>query len=390
MEHDRHQILVEEATESYARVVVEPLERGYGITLGNALRRVLLSSIAGAAISAVRIEGVLHEFSTIPGVREDVIELLMNLKTVPVRSWSSDVKTLRVEVEGPKVVTAADISPDSEVEFVDPDVPLCTLEAGRTLQMDLYVESGTGYAAIDRARPPYLPIDALMIDAIFSPVRRVKYEVQDKRMGQRTDYDRLVLEIETNGVIAPVQAVAQAAALLSRYFGSVASALSVREESPAVREGEDASGPEVASDVPAFPIIPGVEQSVLARPVRDLELSVRSENCLLRGGVHLIGDLVGRSKDDLLKIRNLGKISLREIEEKLVNFGLALGGGSSSEGEEPEDGEGEGSEPSEEPRLSLVPQETEEVADLDDVTPSDPEPDSPAQPGALEAEAKEE
>jgi DNA-directed RNA polymerase subunit alpha len=221
-------------------------------------------------------------------------------------------------------------------------------------------------------------------------VRRVKYEVQDKRMGQRTDYDRLVLEIETNGVIAPVQAVAQAAALLSRYFGSVASALSVREESPAVREGEDASGPEVASDVPAFPIIPGVEQSVLARPVRDLELSVRSENCLLRGGVHLIGDLVGRSKDDLLKIRNLGKISLREIEEKLVNFGLALGGGSSSEGEEPEDGEGEGSEPSEEPRLSLVPQETEEVADLDDVTPSDPEPDSPAQPGALEAEAKEE
>jgi DNA-directed RNA polymerase subunit alpha len=318
-------------------VVVEPLERGYGITLGNALRRVLLSSIGGAAVSAVRIEGVLHEFSTIPGVREDVIELLMNLKRIPVRCWSSEVKTLRLEAEGPKVVTAMDIMPDSDVEFVDPKAPICTLEAGKRVQMDLYVEGGTGYAAIDRPRPAYLPVDALLIDSVFSPVLRVKYEIQDKRMGQRTDYDRLVLEVQTNGVISPVHAVAQAASLLERYFDSISGALSVRE--PEMGTIPEEGLPESLPEIPVYPAIPGVEQSILTRPVRDLELSVRSENCLLRGGVHLIGDLVGRSKEDLLKIRNLGKISLREIEEKLSRFNLILGGAasgldSSEEGDE--------------------------------------------------------
>ena len=329
LEHDRHEIIVEEITPSYGRIVLEPLERGYGITLGNALRRVLLSSIPGASISAVRIEGVLHEFSTVPGVREDVIELLVNLKHVPLRCYNAELKTLHLEVEGPKTVTAADIQPDADVEYVDPEAVICTLEAGHRISMDLYVEQGIGYAAIDRPRPAYLPVDALLIDAVFSPAKRVKYEVQDVRMGQRTDYDRLVLEVWTNGVVTPKEAVAKASAILEGYFRSLTNVLSSRPSQGGALP-EDAISPEgegvPAEGDPAEEPVRFFENALLARPVRDLELSVRSENCLLRGGVHVIGDLVGRAREDLLKIRNLGKISLKEIEEKLEKFGLSLGG----------------------------------------------------------------
>lgn len=328
MEHDRHEIIIEESTPSFGRVVIEPLERGYGVTLGNALRRVLLSSISGAAVTAVRVYGALHEFSTVPGVQEDVIELLLNLKHVPVRSHSSEVRTVHLEIDGPKVVTAGDIEPDSEVEFVDPDAYICTLEENHRLTMDLYIERGTGYIPIDRPRPAYLPIDALLIDAIFSPVKRVKYEIQDKRMGQRTDYDRLLLEIWTNGVVTPELATAQASKIISGYFASISDALCVKEEGASDGSSSEAGADGVAggsgADNPAYDRIK--DSPALMRPVRDLELSVRSENCLLRGGVHLIGDLIGRSRADLLKIRNLGKISLSEIEEKLALFDLSLTG----------------------------------------------------------------
>ncbi|NLD06019.1 MAG: DNA-directed RNA polymerase subunit alpha [Synergistaceae bacterium] len=336
MEHDRHEIIVQESTPSYGKITIEPLEIGYGVTLGNSLRRVLLSSISGAAIVAVRIEGVLHEFSTVPGVKEDVIELLINLKHIPVRCHSSAVTTLRLEVKGPKVITAADIEPDSEVEFPDPDAYICTLEEGSTLIMDLYVGTGTGYLPIDRPRASYMPVDALQTDVLYSPVKRVRYDIQDKRMGQRTDYDSLTLEIWTNGVVSPESAVIQASRVLKGYYSSIVDSLagpgsSALEE---IIKGEENTM--ALSGVPGFEkqaVITGFpmgENSIYSRPVRDLELSVRSENCLLRGGVHVIGELVSRTREDLLKIRNLGKISLREIEEKLSKFDLNLSGDISS------------------------------------------------------------
>lgn len=332
MEHDRHEIIVQESTPSYGKITIEPLEIGYGVTVGNSLRRVLLSSISGAAIVAVRIEGVLHEFSTVPGVKEDVIELLVNLKHIPVRCHSSSVVTLRLEAEGPKVVTVSDIAPDSEIEFPDPDAYICTIEEGSRVIMDLYVGTGTGYVPIDRPRASYLPIDALQTDVLYSPVKRVKYDIQDKRMGQRTDYDSLTIELWTNGVVSPESAVIQASRILKGYYSSIVDSLagpgtSALEE---IIRGEDNSksipgtvGFEKQAVMAGFPM---GENSIYSRPVRELELSVRSENCLLRGGVHVIGELVSRTRDDLLKIRNLGKISLREIEEKLSKFDLNLSG----------------------------------------------------------------
>jgi DNA-directed RNA polymerase subunit alpha len=328
LDHARYEIIVEESTASYGRIIIEPLERGYGVTLGNALRRVLLSSISGAAITAIRIDGVLHEFTTVPGVKEDLIELLMNIKHVPVRSFSQDFRILHLDVEGPKTVTAADIQPDSEVEFPSPDALICHLGDGAKLSMDFYVESGTGYAPLDRVRPVYLPIDALLVDAIFSPAKRVKYEVQDKRMGQRTDYDSLSLELWTNGVISPEGAVREASVILKEYFLNIA--LAVSRDDPEFQveiKGFDASkSDKITSEQMVKNLMKLGNNPAYARPVRDLELSVRSENCLMRGGVHFIGELVSRSRGDLLKIRNLGKISLNEIEEKLTKFDLTLSG----------------------------------------------------------------
>lgn len=330
MEHARYEIIVEESTPSYGKIVIEPLERGYGVTLGNSLRRVLLSSIAGAAITAVRVDGVLHEFSTVKGVKEDMIELLMNIKHVPVRSFSREVKLIRLEAEAgdaPRAITAKDIEPDSEIEFPDPDALICHLEAGEKVTMEFYVEAGIGYASIDRPRPQYLPVDALLVDAIFSPAKRVKYMVSDKRMGQRTDYDSLVMEIWTNGVVSPEEAVKQASVILKDYFISIAVAMVKDDDAIAEIQGYDPS--KYAEKSQNDSSVHGMnfgDNPAFSRPVRDLELSVRSENCLMRGGVHFIGELVSRSRADLLKIRNLGKISLKEIEEKLTKFDLALSG----------------------------------------------------------------
>ncbi|MGI6443015.1 MAG: DNA-directed RNA polymerase subunit alpha [Synergistaceae bacterium] len=335
MEHDRHEIIVQESTPSYGKITIEPLERGYGVTLGNSLRRVLLSSISGAAILAVRIEGVLHEFSTVPGVKEDVIELLVNLKHVPVRSHTNSVTTLRLEAEGPKVITAADISPDSEIEFPDPEAYICEIAAGHSIAMDIYVGTGTGYAPIDRPRASFLPIDALQADALFSPVQRVKYNISDKRMGQRTDYDSLTLEVWTNGAVSPESAIIEASRVLKSYYVSVVDTLAGPGSSALdeIIKGEDSASATLDTGYDKQPGIVGFpmgENSIYARPVRDLELSVRSENCLLRGEVRVIGELVARTREDLLKIRNLGKISLAEIESKLAKFDLHLSGDTDS------------------------------------------------------------
>lgn len=317
----RPEIRIEESSSTFARINIEPLERGYGSTLGNSLRRVLLSSIRGAAITSVRIDGVLHEFSTIPGVREDVIEILMNLKHVPLRSHSQEVRVLRLELEGGRAVTAADIQPDSEVEFVKPDAPICTMEDGARLSMDIYVEQGTGYASMERPRPPYLPVDALMVDAIYSPVLKVNYNVEAARVGQRTDYERLVLEIWTNGVHSPQATLREASSILRTYFGNIVEDL---EKMHPEGEGEQDAAKTAEGESEASAELLKSENDFLSRPVRDLELSIRSENCLLRGGIHTIGDLMSKNREDLLKIRNLGKISLKEIEEKMQRLGAML------------------------------------------------------------------
>jgi len=322
----RPEIKIENCSPTYARVILEPLERGYGVTLGNALRRVLLSSIKGAAISSVRIEGVLHEFSTVSGVQEDVIELLLNLKHIPVISYSPEVRVLRLEIDGPQKVSASMIQPDSEVEFVDPDAYICTVAEGGHISMDLYIEQGQGYSSIDRMRPAYLPADALLIDAIFTPVHRVQYEVQAARVGQRTDYDRLVMDVWTNGVVKPDIAVAEAAKTIRSYFGMIIEDIDRIYPSEGIDAEKDISisSPEDAISEELDTEITKEEDTLLSKPVRELELSIRSENCLLRGGIHSIGDLLSKSREDLLKIRNLGKISLREIDEKVNKLGFQL------------------------------------------------------------------
>ncbi len=319
MEHDRYEVVMQESTPSYGKLTIEPLERGYGVTVGNSLRRVLLSSISGAAIIAVRIEGVLHEFSTVPGVKEDVIELLVKLKSIAVSCHVNIVKTLRLEVTGPRIVTAADIQPDADIEFPNPNAYICTLEDGATLAMDIYISTGTGYAPIDRPRAPWLPADALQTDALFSPVERVKYEVGDKRQGQRTDYDSLNLEIWTNGTVTPENAIVQAGKILKSYYTSIVDTIAGPGSSDDIRDIVGDGSPKQK----AYQI---GDNAWLGRSVRDLELSVRSENCLLRGGVHLISELVEKTRDDLMKTRNLGRISLKEIEDKLAKLNLHLAG----------------------------------------------------------------
>ena len=315
----RPALKLEKNTPTYGKLSLEPLERGYGMTVGNALRRVLLSSIQGAAITSVRINGVLHEFSTIPGVREDVIEILMNLKHIPVRSKSKEVRIVTLDIEKAGVVTAADLPKDSELEFIDPSAKICTMEEGAHLVMDLYIEQGTGYLSSERPRPAFLPVDCLLTDAIFSPVLRVNYNVEAARVGQRTDYERLALEVWTNGVISPDAAVGEAAQIIETYFGHIVTSL---EEPLEVSDEASLDEENEGIGLPKVPI--GGDEDFLSHPVRELELSIRSENCLLRGGIQTIGDLLQRSRDDLLKIRNLGKISLTEIEEKVAKAGLTL------------------------------------------------------------------
>ena len=311
----------EKNTPTYGKLYLEPLERGYGMTLGNALRRVLLSSIQGAAITSVRFEGVLHEFSTIPGIREDVIEIMMNLKHIPVRSKSKEVRIITLDIKKDKggVVTAADLPPDPDLEFIDPDAKICTMEDGAHLVMDLYIEQGAGYLSAERPRSQFLPVDCLLTDAIFCPVLRVNYNVEAARVGQRTDYERLAMEIWTNGVVSPDAAVGEASRIIETYFGHIVTSI---EEPPEDTFPDESSSGGNGDESMKQPDVG--EDGFMERPVRELELSIRSENCLLRGGIHTVGELLQRSRDDLLKIRNLGKISLTEIEEKIKKAGLTL------------------------------------------------------------------
>ena len=339
----RFKVYIEEKTQDYGKLYLEPLERGYGDTLGNALRRLLLSSIRGAAVTAVKIEGVLHEFSTIKGVREDVIEILMNLKHIPIRAKTEQSelnadgfkiitldsdelpKDFFTREENPGVITAKDMPWDNDFEFFG-DGFLCTLEPNAHLIMEIYVERGVGYLSAERERPsqPPLPVNALLADAIFSPVKRVNYTIEPARVGQSIDYERLILEVWTNGALSPEEAVGEASRIAQDYFSQIADTVGTaplipsKPSEPEAPEKPVDGGTTMTKD-------DGTEENEFSQhSIHELELSIRSENCLLRGGIHTLGELLQRSRDDLLKIRNLGKISLTEIEKKLTSLGYAL------------------------------------------------------------------
>jgi len=299
----------ETLTDTYGKFTAEPLERGFGITVGNALRRVLLSSLQGSAIVAVKISGVAHEFSTIKGATEDVTEIILNLKDVLLKYDGEETKILTLEAEGPAIVRAADIQTDDRTTVINPEQHIVTLDEDAKLEMELWVKTGFGYVPAERNKDDDLPVGAIPIDAIYSPVSKVNYRVTNARVGQITDYDKLIMEVWTNGVVKPREAVGYAAKILKDQL----SIFIHFEEAPEI-EGVDEEVEET----------PDLDPN-LYRPVDELELSVRASNCLKNADIRLIGDLVQKSEGDLLKTKNFGRKSLNEIKEVLGMMGLALG-----------------------------------------------------------------
>ena len=302
----RPQIQENTVSEVRSRFSIEPLEPGFGYTLGNALRRTLLSSIPGAAISSVRIEGVLHEFATIPKVTEDVTDVILNLKELVLRSELDEPTTIYVKAKGPGEMTAGDVSPPAGVEVLNPDLHIATLAKGANLELEMVVERGVGYRPAERNKKPRDPIGVIPVDSIFSPVRRVSYSVENTRVEQMTDRDRLILDVETDGSITPREALASAGSTLFELvnlFSELAESQGI-----AIGPAEDES----------------LQSGELATIIEDLNLSVRSYNCLKREGINTVGDLVQRSEQELMDIRNFGQKSIDEVKAKLDELGLAL------------------------------------------------------------------
>ena len=295
----------------YGKFVCEPLERGYGTTLGNSLRRILLSSLPGAAITSIRIDGVLHEFSTIPGVRDDVTNIVLNLKSLCFKMYSEEPRVLRLDIKGEKEVSAADIITDPDVEILNPDLHIATLNEDGELHMEMTVERGKGYVAAEKNKKPDHVIGVIPIDSIFSPVQRVNYTVQDTRVGNVTDYDKLILEVWTDGSIRPEESVSRAAAILISHFKLFQKMAGIPEE----EEEEEVLPPE--------PEEPDASK-VLETTIDDLDLSVRSFNCLKRANINTVADLVSKTEEDMMKVRNLGRKSLEEVKKKLEEYDLAL------------------------------------------------------------------
>ncbi len=290
----------------YGRFVVEPLERGFGHTLGNSLRRVLLSSLPGVAVSSVHIEGVQHEFSTIPGVREDVTEIILNLKTIACKMYTDNPKQLSIDVKGPCELLAGDIRTDDEVEISNPDLHIATLNEDAHLQMQLTLERGRGYVSADKNKTPGMPIGVIPIDSIFTPVKKVNYTVEDTRVGQITDYDRLTLEIWTNGTLKPEEAISSAAKILNEHLNLFISLTDQVMPITMVQPEDDK------------------KDKVLEMTIEELDLSVRAYNCLKRAGINNVAELVTKNQEDMMKVRNLGRKSLEEVEQKLSALGLGL------------------------------------------------------------------
>lgn len=310
---ERPNIEVAEISEDkkYGKFVVEPLERGYGITLGNSLRRIMLSSLPGAAVSQVKIEGVLHEFSSIPGVKEDVTEIIMNIKSLAIKNSSetNEPKTAYIEFEGEGVVRASDIQADQDIEILNPDLVIATLSGGKEskLYMELTITKGRGYVSAEKNRSEDLPIGVIAIDSIYTPVERVNMSVANTRVGQVTDFDKLTLDVYTNGTLAPDEAVSLAAKVLSEHLSLFIDLSENAKTAEVMVEKEDDE-----------------KEKVLEMSIDELELSVRSYNCLKRAGINTVEELTNKTSEDMMKVRNLGRKSLEEVLAKLKELGLQL------------------------------------------------------------------
>jgi DNA-directed RNA polymerase subunit alpha len=297
------------ATETYSRFVVEPLERGFGVTIGNAIRRILLSSLQGAAVSSVKIDGALHEFSTLPHVGEDVAEIIINIKRMRFKFNADEAKTLTLELDGPKDAKAGDFKGDALVEILNPEVPIATLDKGAKLRIEIEVDTGRGFVLSEMQGQAEKPIGVIPVDSNFSPVKRVNFKVENTRVGQRTDYDKLILEVWTDGSLSPRDAVSFSASILKNHL-----ALLITKEERAAEE-------EIAEVDDEWIRI----HDLLQRNVEELELSVRSSNCLRTAEIKTIGDLVRKTESEMLKFRNFGRKSLKEISDILTSMGLHFG-----------------------------------------------------------------
>ncbi|ARU61094.1 DNA-directed RNA polymerase subunit alpha [Tumebacillus avium] len=292
---------------TYGKFVVEPLERGYGTTLGNSLRRILLSSLPGAAATSVKIEGVLHEFSTVPGVVEDTTEIILNLKRLSLKIHSDEEKTLTIDAEGPGAVTAGDIRVDSDVDVLNPDLHIATLAEGGRLFMEITANRGRGYVPADRNKKEDMEIGVIPIDSIYTPIERVNYSVENTRVGQVTNYDKLTLEVWTDGSIRPDEAVSLGAKILTEHLMLFVGLTDKVRDTEIMIEKEDDK-----------------KEKVLEMTIEELELSVRSYNCLKRAGINTVQELCSKTEEEMMKVRNLGRKSLEEVQEKLAELGLGL------------------------------------------------------------------
>jgi len=292
---------------TFGKFVVEPLERGYGTTLGNSLRRVLISSLPGVAVTSIKIDGVLHEFSTIPGVAEDVTEIILNIKNLALKMHGENTKIIKIDVQGEKEIKASDIICDADVEIINKDLHIATVDEGHRLYMEMTVEMGRGYQTSEKNKQPGQPIGIIPIDSIFTPVRKVNYLVENTRVGQVTDFDKLVLEVWTDGTINPDEAISFGAKILSEHLKLFITLTEhVGNVEIMVEKEEDK------------------KEKVLEMTIEELDLSVRSFNCLKRAGINTVEELTQRTEEDMMKVRNLGKKSLEEVQQKLEALGLSL------------------------------------------------------------------
>ncbi|NLH96038.1 MAG: DNA-directed RNA polymerase subunit alpha [Clostridiaceae bacterium] len=292
---------------TYGKFVVEPLERGYGITLGNSLRRILLSSLPGVAVTSIKIDGVLHEFSTVPGVIEDVTEIILNIKNLSMKLYSDGPKIIYIDAEGEGPITAGDIKADSDVEILNPDLHICTLNGDSRFYMEMVINKGRGYVQAEKNKQPGQPIGIIPVDSIYTPVRRVNYTVENTRVGQVTDYDKLTLEVWTNGSLKPDEAISLGAKIMSEHLNLFIDLSDQAKHTEIMVEKEETK-----------------KEKVLEMTIEELDLSVRSYNCLKRAGINTVEDLISRTEEDMMKVRNLGKKSLEEVLQKLNALGLSL------------------------------------------------------------------
>ena len=307
IEFEKPNITKIDENKDYGKFVVEPLERGYGTTLGNSLRRVLLASLPGAAVTSINIEGVLHEFDTISGVREDVMQIILNVKGIAVKSYVQDEKIIELDVEGPAEVTAGDILTDSDIEIINPDHYLFTIGEGASFKATMTVNSGRGYVPADENKKDDAPVGTLAVDSIYTPVTKVNYQVEPARVGSNDGFDKLTLEILTNGTIIPEDALGLSARILTEHLNLFTNLTEVAIAADVMKEAEKTS-----------------DDRILERTIEELDLSVRSYNCLKRAGINTVFALTEKSEPEMMKVRNLGRKSLEEVKVKLADLGLGL------------------------------------------------------------------